>query len=91
MTWKAHKDVQFVVSWGEMSRYYSKWDDAVIRAFAASAQRGGDEVVIDVLIYGRAGAKAWMGAEGVRQYDEDPEASVFQRFSIRANDEGRIP
>lgn len=91
MIWKKHDDVVFEVSAGEArTRVKHKWDEAVVEAFALSASRGGAEAVIDVLVHSEAGARAWLGEHGVEMYREDPEASVFQRFSVRAQDKGRI-
>jgi hypothetical protein len=86
-----HKDVEFAVSAGERpTRHFSRWDEAVLWAVAISGTHG-TEAVVDVLVHSRAGARHWLGDYGVEQYDEDPEASVFQRISIRVEDKGRIP
>lgn len=85
-----HKDVEFEVSAGERTNTLSSWSEAATLAVAMSASRDGEEAVIDVLVHSRAGAKHWLGDLGVEVYDEDPEASVFQRISIRARDKGRI-
>ena len=85
-----HKDVEFHVSAGETTRYTDYWGEALALAVAMSASRGGEEAVVDVIVHSRAGAKHWLGDHGVEMYDEDPEASVFQRISIRARDQGRI-
>ena len=86
---KPHKDIDFEVSSGERSKAFRKWEEAVTWAFAASATSG-HQAVIDVVVHSRAGAKHWLGDYGVEMYDEDPEASVFQRLSLRAEDLGRI-
>jgi hypothetical protein len=87
---KAPKDVEFAVSAGErLTRHFKKWDEALAWAFAISATHG-QEAVIDVLVHSEAGARSWLGDYGVEQYREDPEASVFQRLSLRAQDHGRI-
>ena len=86
-----HKDVEFEVSAGEKTAHFKNWDEAAVMAVAMSASRGGAEAVIDVVVHSRAGARHWLGDHGVEMYDEDPDASVFQRVSIRATDKGRIP
>lgn len=91
MSQREHKDVEFQVSSGEASKYVKKWSDATATAIAMSASRGGEEAVIDVLVHSRAGAKHWESDAGVEKYDSDPDASVFQRISIRAVDRGMIP
>lgn len=45
---------------------------------------------INVVIWSRSGARAWGGEYGMEQYEEDPEASVFDRIRIRADALGRI-
>lgn len=85
-----HKDVEFAVSAGEVTKYLKQWDEAAALAVAMSVSRGGEEAVIDVLVHSRAGAKHWAGDYGVEQFEEDPEASVFDRVSIRAESRGRI-
>jgi hypothetical protein len=85
-----HKDVDFEVSAGEKTQHTKDWSEAVLLAVAFSASRGGEEAVVDVVVHSKAGAKHWLGDDGVEQYEEDPEASVFQRVSIRAVDKGRI-
>lgn len=87
---KTHKDVEFAVSAGEKTQHVKKWSEATELAVAMSASRGGELAVIDVLVYSEAGARAWLGADGVEQYRQDPEASVFQRLEIRAKDRGTI-
>ena len=92
MSMHPHKDIEFAVSSGERpTQYFKKWEKAVALAFAFSASRGGEEAVIDVLVHSREGARHWLGDAGVEMYNEDPDASVFQRLSLRGRDLGRIP
>lgn len=50
----------------------------------------GEEVVVDVLTYSRAGARRWGGEHGVEEYNADPDASVHDRIVIRAESQGRV-
>jgi len=84
-----HKDLEFHVSAGEKTTVHDKWAFACQQADSAS--RGGEKAVIDIVTWSRAGAKAWAGDYGGELYDEDPEASVFERFEVRAHSVGKIP
>lgn len=79
---KTHKDVEFHV--GE--HVFKKFDEAAAHAVAIAATRGRTEY-IDVVIWSRAGARAWGDVE---TYDEDPDASVFERIEVKAHSLGRI-
>lgn len=85
-----HKDVEFHVSAGEKTKVLKTFGEAASLALAMSASRGGEEAVIDVIIYSVSGARWWNGDHGVETYREDPDASVSQRISVRAQDRGRI-
>ena len=82
-----HKDVEFHTDTGLAVPSFKK---ALEDAFH-EALRTGSTTNLDVVIWSRGGAKAWAGDYGVEQYDEDPEASVFQRFCIKVEDLGRVP
>lgn len=90
---KKHKDVEFQIS--ETGRHdltqltVDRFDEAVARATIMSMTTG-SRMYIDVLVYSEAGARALEGDEGVEQYREDPEASVFKRITIKAEDHGRV-
>ncbi len=60
--------------------------------FAVSISLSGREnVYIDVLVYSREGAEWYRGSsDGGDEYDEDPDASVFERIEIRADCQGRV-
>lgn len=87
---KTHKDVEFAVDdAGGNQRIFKKFDEAA--GFAVSiAATGRENVNIDVLIWSKAGARAYGGDDAVEQYNEDPEASVFERLEIKVNYVGRI-
>lgn len=87
---RRHKDVEFHVNDAQGNpRVFKSWDEA--GGYAVSLAVGGlRDVHIDVVIWSEAGARWWMGDAGVEQYREDPEASVFNRYEIKANDQGRV-
>jgi hypothetical protein len=84
------KDVEFAVddASGEQ-RIFKKFDEAAGFAVVMAASNGRASN-IDVLVYSRAGARAYAGEEGVEQYEDDPEASVFERISVRADSQGKV-
>jgi predicted DNA-binding protein len=63
-------------------------DEAMLRAMRWAM--AGGEARLDVLVSSEAGAEAYGGDDAVEQYLEDPEASVFARFEVRVNAQGRI-
>lgn len=87
MASKKHKDVQFEV---QGHPPYDTFTEAAGQAVSSAVIRGKD-VFLDVVVHSRAGARWWRGEDGVDDYDEDPEASVFERIRIRADDQGRVP
>ena len=90
MATKKHKDLEFHVDdAGGVPRVFKDWGEAVAFAVALSVSNG-RSINVDVIAWSRAAARHWMGDHGVEMYDEDPEASVFQRVSIRAEDRGRV-
>lgn len=89
---KSHPQVEFQVTPGTSTgqpRTFRTFAEASEHAIS-SASAYGKAVNLDVLVWTRGGAKFWMGDWGVEVYDEDPDASVFQRIVIRAEDQGRI-
>ena len=101
---RKHKEVEFMIEdFGSGNQKHSGWyvahgnayfetsANAVEHAVAKSISRGGEQVTVDVLISSRAGA-GWYGGDWAQeQYDEDPDASVFDRIVIGAQSQGRIP
>jgi len=87
---RTHKDVEFAVDDASgKERIFKTFDEAA--GFAVSmAASNGQTVNIDVLIWSKSGARAYAGDDGVEQYEEDPEASVFERIEVRADAVGRI-
>lgn len=82
----AHKDLEFEVG----SRSFKSVHEASSTAISIALSTG-EPVEIDVLTWSRAAAVAYAGADGGDQYDEDPEASVFDRIIVRAESLGRVP
>jgi len=88
-----HPDVEyevaeFVGKSGTTKRVFPTFDQAAAFAFSVAASRG--ETTLDVLIWSEEGARAYGGDDAVRRYNEDPEASVFERFEIKINAAGRV-
>ena len=67
----------------------TKFDKAAGLAISISCSNG-EPVNIDVVAWSRSAARAWSGDDGVESYDDDPEASVFDRIVVRAESIGRI-
>lgn len=88
---RTHKDVEFAVNDASgRERIYKDFDSAAGFAVAV-ANATGRPTNLDVLVFSEAGARALFGDPGVEIYREDPEASVFQRIVVRADDQGRVP
>lgn len=88
---KTHKDVEYAVDDASgHERVFRTADEAAGFAVSLALSDGGPHN-IDVLVWSVEGAK-WYGGDGaVDQYEEDPEASVFERIEVRATSHGRIP
>lgn len=87
---KKHKDVEFHVSRPRTdTQVFDNFPDAAVRAIGVSASDG-RPVFIDVVVLTRAGARWWSGDWGADEYDEDPDASVFDRIVVSAESQGRI-
>lgn len=83
-------DLEFhVLNRGDDLKTFSKFDEAAGLAVAMSASDG-RPATIDVVVWSRAGARKYGGDYAVERYLEDPEASVFDRITIRAESRGRI-
>lgn len=87
---RKHKDVQFHVDdAGGGERVFDTWDEAT--GFAtAIAGSGKPKVYVDVIVWSEAGARWWGGDDAVEQYREDPDASVFNRYEVKIDDQGRV-
>ena len=90
MAIETHHDVEFAVDdESDRERTFEDFDTAAGFAVAVALSTG-KRVHLDVLIYSEEGADFYGGAPAVEQYEEDPEASVFERFEIRAENLGRV-
>lgn len=87
-----HKDVEFMVEGGRggSEDYFPTFNAAAGEAVQRAISNG-ETVNLDVLISSKAGAKAYGGDDAVEAYEEDPDASVFERFEISVNAAGRVP
>ena len=86
---KSHKDVEFhVPDTTGHTKVFKTWAEAVVFDVGVSLSGRGTEV--DVVVYSKAGARWFEGEYGVEQYNEDPEATVYKRVRITADDLGRI-
>lgn len=87
---KTHKDVEYAVNdASDRQRIFKTVDEAASFAVSIAISRG-RPVNLDVLAWSKAGAFFLYGDEGAEQYEEDPDASVFERIEIKANSLGRI-
>ena len=86
-----HQDLEFAVEdHSGRERIFKSFDEAAAFAVGLAASDGRKHN-LDVLIWSRAGARAWGGSDALERYNEDPEASVFERIEITADSVGRIP
>ena len=88
---QTHKDVEYMVEDASgKARYFKSSNEAA--GFAISiAMSHGKPVNIDVLVHSPAGARWYRGSsDGVAEYEEDPDASVFDRIVINAESIGRV-
>jgi hypothetical protein len=86
---RTHKDVEYHVEGLGRTQIFTDPRDAFVAVGDACVSRG--EATLDVVIWSKAGAKAYGGDDAVERYEEDPEASVFERFEFRCNAVGRVP
>jgi hypothetical protein len=88
---ETHDDVEFAVEdAGGKERTFKTFDEAAGLAVSVGASDG-RPVNLDVLIWSEEGAEWYGGDDAVDEYNEDPEASVFERFEITVNPVGRVP
>lgn len=86
---KSHPQVEFHVQpYQSKTKVFRTWNEAAGFAVEMAFSKG--TTTIDVVIFTEAGARWWMGEDGVEQYREDPEASVFNRYTVEASDWGRV-
>lgn len=88
---QTHADVEYAVDDASgKQRIFKSSNEAA--GFAISlAMSHGKDVNLDVLVYSPSGARWYRGtSEGVDEYNEDPDASVFDRIIVRAESIGRV-
>jgi hypothetical protein len=86
-----HKDLEFHVDRPDGTTLITRrFDEAAALALVLAVSHG-KAVNLDVIAWSRAAARAYAGDEGAESYDEDPEASVFERVEVTANYVGRVP
>lgn len=86
---RTHKDVEYHVEGSAATEVFTDPE----KAFAAVGHWciAYGQARLDVVIWSKAGAKAYGGDDAVKEYEDDPEASVFERFDFRCNAVGRVP
>jgi len=85
-----HEDVEFhVEAHGRDTRVHETFQEAAADAVSLSVA-GLAGVVIDVVIWSEEGARAYGGDDAVERYQEDPDASVFERVTVNADSRGRV-
>ncbi len=85
-----HADVQYAVDDASGSEHTFDTFDAAAGYAVAVALSGKDDVTIDVLVWSETGARWYGGDDAVESYQEDPDASVFERIEIKVNAMGRV-
>ena len=88
---RKHKDIEYAVNdIGGGQKTFRDLSEACAYAVLQSMQMGGKYTNLDILVYSESGARALEGESGVEEYREDPDASVFKRIAIKADDQGRV-
>lgn len=85
-----HDDVQYAVDDASGHEHVFDTFDAAAGYAVAVAVSGKENVSIDVLVWSEIGARHYGGDDAVESYEEDPDASVFERIEIKVNLAGRI-
>lgn len=88
---QTHKDVEYAVDDASgRQRIFKSSNEAAGFAISLAMSRG-QPVNLDVLVYSPAGARWYRGSsDGVAEYNEDPDASVFDRIVVTADSQGRV-
>lgn len=82
-------DLEFHVDTHNGTRTFGRLDEAAGLAVSLAASDGRPHD-IDVVVWTAKGARKYGGDAAVAQYRDDPEASVFERITVRADSRGRI-
>jgi len=88
---RTHKDVEFAVADNRGEEHLFKTFDEAVAFAAGLALTTTVRIELDVLVSSRAGAVWWGGLDGGKDYDEDPDASVFDRLLVKVTSQGRVP
>ncbi len=80
-----HKDLEFQI----LDNTFKNLGEALQFAFMKSVGEG-EPVVLDIVTWSRSAAKAWAGESGAKEYDKDPDASVFSRFVLSVKAKGMV-
>lgn len=87
---RTHADVEYAVEDGSgQERIFKTFDEAA--GFVLTMAVSSGESTLDVLVWSEEGAEWYGGSDAVDAYNEDPEASVFERYEITVNAVGRVP
>ena len=70
------------------NKYFINFESAA--AYAIRLAAANNPAIIDTLIYDEKHAFQWGGDAAVEQFNEDPEASVFERIEIKVTSHGRV-
>lgn len=97
-TWQWWGEVEFFVSVGSVQWDFNneflspseRFNQASAFALSCSLRRGGAPVTLDVCIYSERAALEWGGDSALESWADDPEASVSERYVIRAEPLGRV-
>ena len=87
---QTHKDVEYAVDDASgKQRIFKSSNEAA--GFAISlAMSHGRSVNLDVLVHSPAGARWYQGSDGAAEYEDDPDASVFDRIIVNAESIGHV-
>ena len=88
---RTHRDVEFAVDDNRGEEHIFKTFDEAVAFAAGLALSTGVRIELDVLVSSRDGAEWWGGSDAADDYDEDPDASVFDRMIIQVTSQGRVP
>lgn len=88
---RRHPGVDFTVDDPNRTEHvFHTFDEAA--SFAVGlARSNGSRVHLNVIVYSPAGARWWGGDDAVAAWNDDPDASVFERIEVRADSLGRVP
>lgn len=91
MSGKSHNDVEFSVhTYRRDTSCFRTFADATAEAVERVLAGVGPEVVLDVRVWSRAGARWYGGDEGVKIYDKNPDTRVFERIVVKAHSKGSV-